>query len=280
MSNGFSGSSRMPSSPWAFGSAWTLIASSGSRGLTTPSESQAMPVISMFGGKSWFAGLYDVPRYDVISEPFAGGAGYSLLYRNREVHLYDKDPRISAAWRFALGGQRAADDVENLFPEDALPGDRVEDLIDTDAAPLGLVEIVRSWAAPASYPGLGERHVVSLFAANKDWSRIKKNLLIIIPEIAHWTIEQADYLSTPNLRCTHFIDPPYQRAGCKYRCGSKDIKYEQELRPFVFSRRGQLIVCEQADNTWLPEAVTLTNRRRGVKSPLHKTDVGEVVYER
>lgn len=60
------------------------------------------PFFSFFGGK-WRVGLrYPAPMYPTIIEPFAGGAGYSVRYSDRQVVLYDADPIIAGLWSYLI----------------------------------------------------------------------------------------------------------------------------------------------------------------------------------
>ena len=48
-------------------------------------------VLNYFGSKVSTAHKYPAPKHDLIIEPFAGGAGYSLChwdFRNRTTELY------------------------------------------------------------------------------------------------------------------------------------------------------------------------------------------------
>ena len=47
------------------------------------------PFFSYFGSKYRMAKHYPEPLYDIIVEPFAGAAGYSLLYPHKNIILYD-----------------------------------------------------------------------------------------------------------------------------------------------------------------------------------------------
>lgn len=60
------------------------------------------PVFTFYGGKWRAAPHYPVPRYGTIIEPFAGSAGYSMRYPDRNVVLVEKDPLIAATWRYLL----------------------------------------------------------------------------------------------------------------------------------------------------------------------------------
>jgi site-specific DNA-adenine methylase len=47
------------------------------------------PFFSYFGSKYRLAKRYPKPQCDEIIEPFAGSAGYALLYPQKQVYLYE-----------------------------------------------------------------------------------------------------------------------------------------------------------------------------------------------
>src|SRR5687767_6085085 len=57
---------------------------------------------SYYGNKSKIVHLYPPPKHQVIIEPFAGTARYSLYNTNwkRDVILYDKFKKIIDVWKF------------------------------------------------------------------------------------------------------------------------------------------------------------------------------------
>lgn len=67
--------------------------------------------------------------------------------------------------------------------------------------------------------------------------------------IKHWTVINASYEEAPDIEASFFIDPPYQRAGTHYRQKFKEF---DSLGAWCKSRRGQVIVCEEAGADWLP----------------------------
>ena len=58
------------------------------------------PFWCYFGGKWRAAPHYPAPIHSTIVEPFAGAAGYSTRYPDRQVVLIDKDPVIVGLWRY------------------------------------------------------------------------------------------------------------------------------------------------------------------------------------
>src|SRR5947208_2052595 len=78
---------------------------------------------------------------------------------------------------------------------------------------------------------------------------LKSKLLEIIPRLRTWTLSSRSYEELPDIEATWFIDPPYNNpAGGKYAVN--DIDY-QHLAEWCRSRRGQIIVCENAGADWL-----------------------------
>jgi hypothetical protein len=57
---------------------------------------------TFFGGKWRIAKYYPVPVHDTIVEPFAGSAGYSLHYPEKDVRLFDADSIICGVWDYLI----------------------------------------------------------------------------------------------------------------------------------------------------------------------------------
>jgi site-specific DNA-adenine methylase len=70
------------------------------------------PFFSFFGSKWRVAPHYPKPTHNTIIEPFAGSAGYTLRYPNRNVRLYDADPIICGVWDFLL--RAASEEIRRL----------------------------------------------------------------------------------------------------------------------------------------------------------------------
>jgi len=56
------------------------------------------PLFKWFGSKWSVSKHYPVPAHDVIVEPFAGGAGYSLRHSDRRVFLAEINASIRELW--------------------------------------------------------------------------------------------------------------------------------------------------------------------------------------
>src|SRR5450756_1022722 len=62
-------------------------------------------MFSYYGSKRLLAHYYAEPQHDLIVEPFAGSAGYSL-HGNRwrkDVLLLDRDTRLVGVWEWLIG---------------------------------------------------------------------------------------------------------------------------------------------------------------------------------
>ena len=60
------------------------------------------PLFKWFGSKWQSAKHYPKPAHDIIVEPFAGGAGYSLNYTDRQVVLWEDDPNLAKLWKWLI----------------------------------------------------------------------------------------------------------------------------------------------------------------------------------
>lgn len=184
-----------------------------------------------FGSKYRLAKSYDPPEYDVIVEPFAGSAGYSCLYPDREVILVERDARVAALWRRLMA----------MSPEEALAipppvvGTRSTDLL----------VMLRA----ASEHSLTSRWITVTERMVSRWPHLTRRVAHMIPLVQHWTVIEGDYTDAPDVEATWFVDPPYQQLRRGY--AERDIDYPA-LGRWCRQRRGQVIVCEQEGADWLP----------------------------
>ena len=234
-------------------------------------------LFSIFGGKGRLIHLYRAPQHDSICEPFGGAASYSCRYWERDCHVNDLDVNVYSIYQlYQL--PNAADLIENYFPADVIHLDQIEEVIDVEAVHPGLVQLVMSFMSLGTYPV--QRTMATPAGSSKDWTRRKKQVLEWVPRVRHWTFTNMPYATLPGIRACWFVDPPYQKEGHRYPCGSAGIDYGH-LREWAFARRGQVTICESEKNDWLPEAKRLTERRRGFYFGNRRASTtGEVVYER
>lgn len=217
------------------------------------------PFFSFYGGK-WrdTPRLYPAPLHPVIVEPFAGSAGYSLRYFDRNIILRDIDPVIVAVWRYLIGVLPA----EILQIPDIREGQTVDDLeICQEARWLVGFWLNKGASRPRKSPSAWMR---SGIRPGSFWGdRVRTMIARQVPNIRHWQIVEASCESAPDIEATWFVDPPYQEAGKHYAFGSAGINYAA-LGDWCRSRKGQVIACEQSGADWLdfrPLASTKTARK-------------------
>lgn len=201
-------------------------------------QASLKPFFSLFGGKWRTAYTYPEPKYPTIVEPFAGSAGYSLRYPDRQVILVDKDPRIVGAWRWII--EASQDEIRRL--PSLLPGESVYDY----DLPQGARWLLGYWT------GFGRTSPCVTQSPNTrscDWpSRVAEQ----VEAIRHWRVIEGDYAQVSGLgKATWFVDPPYQKQRRQYDYGANGISFTH-LGAWCRSRQGQVIVCEQDGADWLP----------------------------
>lgn len=205
------------------------------------------PFWTFFGGKWRLAPRYPIPQYSTIIEPFAGAAGYSLRYPDRNIILVEKDPLIAAIWKWLITVKQS--DVMDL-PRLPKSG-RIDDVKWPCRAARDLAGfwITRGAAHPNNTASAWMRD-----DRYKKWSWgdfAIDRIAVQVDQIRHWRVIEDDYWRSPDVVGTWFVDPPYQRQGIRYRYGSLAIDYSK-LRMFCTEFcRGQRIVCEQEGAAWM-----------------------------
>jgi hypothetical protein len=206
------------------------------------------PFFGFYGGK-WRDALkqYPAPLFDLVIEPFAGSAGYSLRYPNRKIVLWEIDPIIAQVWRYLISVQES----EILSIPDLRPEESVDDLhISQEAKWLVGFWLNRGISRPRKTPSKWMRNGVR---PGSFWGgRVRHTIASQLEYIRHWDVNEGSYSDChiPK-KATWFIDPPYQETGHHYRFGSDQIDYKS-LADWCVSRPGQVIVCENSGANWLP----------------------------
>jgi hypothetical protein len=199
------------------------------------------PGFYFFGRKKILARFYPKPMYNSIVEPFCGAAAYSCTYPSCKVHLFDKDERIVATWKFLISASKK--DILSLpilQAGESLTDERFKNL------PPGARYFIGYNLGRDSKP----RSKPSPYST---WSPYYRQLIADnIHLIRHWKVSHGSYENAKNVNATWFVDPPYiGEAGKRYRESNSNINYTQLAR-WVRERKGLRIVCEDTTARWLP----------------------------
>lgn len=207
------------------------------------------PFWRYYGGKWRAAPRYPSPRHRTIIEPFAGAAGYSLRYPDRDVILVEKYPTIAEIWRWLIAVTPA--EVMRIPEVDA-----VDDL--PSWVPAGARALVGfSMNSVASTPRrtllAGRRKQRAMHRQFEGWTHaLRDRVASQVDAIKHWRIIEDDWYRAPTIEATWFVDPPYNnRAGSHYVHGPRGIDYDMLARGCRVMP-GQVIVCENEGADWLP----------------------------
>jgi hypothetical protein len=195
---------------------------------------------SYYGRKTKIVNKYPEPIHNVIVEPFAGTAVYSLNKDNwkKQVILIEKYDVIVDLWHYLQ--QSKPEDILKL--PDLSFGECVDDFTQLCKEEKNLIGfcINRGSASP--------KKTAKKF---NDWNKNKYVIASNLHKIKHWDIKQGEYNEFEDvnkLTATWFIDPPYQYGGQYYR--HKFTDYDK-LAEYCKTINGQVIVCENTKANWL-----------------------------
>jgi site-specific DNA-adenine methylase len=194
-----------------------------------------------YGRKKKIVKYYPKPIHDFIIEPFAGAAAYSMEYYQKNVFLFELNPKISKAWEFLI--KSTPSDILNLpllKDNQCLNDSEFDRLTEPEKYVIGLFLNPGS-STPKKSPGN--------YCA---WNENNRKLLSEdVLKVKHWTIINDDYQKAADITATWFIDPPYAgNGGQYYQFGNKGFDYPA-LSEWVKTRNGQVIVCENSEATWM-----------------------------
>ncbi len=209
--------------------------------------SSLKPFWRYYGGKWRAAPRYPAPAFDTIVEPFAGAAGYSLRYPERQIMLVEKYPTICEMWRYLIGVKPA--EVRRI-PE-------VDDVDDLPAwVPQGARWLVgfsmnSACSTPRRTLSAERRKLRAMHKQFEGWTpALRERVASQVERIRHWQIIEGDYSLAPDVPATWFVDAPYDNKAGSYYVHSK-VNYA-DLAAWCRMRRGQVLVCENEGATWAP----------------------------
>lgn len=204
------------------------------------------PFFRYYGSKWNLAKHYGQPRRDLVIEPFAGSACYSLYWNCPRVQLYDIDDEVYQLWDYLINCSEA--DIN------ALP-DRIENINEVLERPYPEERLLLRWMYMCVPKNTPRDTDLAFYKRSREvhsgyWqSRHKQLLLRQKPLIANWTIDKCSYEDIPNCNAHWHIDPPYDsEAGRRYK--HSDIDY-QHLAEWCRTRQGVVDVCEMDGADWM-----------------------------
>ena len=210
-----------------------------------------------YGTKMRIAKHYGPPRDNIVIEPFAGSAGYSVYWGVRTAYLYDVDETICDLWDWLINCEEQ--DVLDL-------PDVIRDQDHLDSLPYYGQLLIKRWFVstarinrkmPIAYYHRrisGEERGTRNYRPNPNvWSRRTKYRIVEQkPFIANWTIDQLSYERIPDLHGHWHVDPPYSsKSGSAYVHNNSNIDFAH-LAEWCKARSGEIDVCEMDDADWLP----------------------------
>lgn len=202
------------------------------------------PMFSYFGSKYKLAKHYGEPRHDLVIEPFAGSAAYSLFWEPKKVILIDKNPVIVSIWNYLINATE-----KDIFD---LPNDF--EVIADCGLEYGAENLIGFWAAKGKVtPARTKSKWGKQYSSSPDckvWGDAVKNRIVSqLEKIRGWQCHEGYYDLIPNQIAHWFIDPPYQVAGKRY---PHQVDNYKNLADWSRSRLGFVQFCENEGADYLP----------------------------
>jgi hypothetical protein len=201
---------------------------------------QAFPY---FGSKKRIARHYPAPLGDVVIEPFAGAAGYSMHYEPKKAILFDVYDAVVRAWRFLIdAGNRGGDPIMDLPIID--PGCDVPDIEGKELIGFWCVRGVES--PRYKLPDSGwVRQYPDRFWGVKQRARLAAECV----KVKDWEVHCGNFSDAAGIVGTWFVDPPYEQAGKHY---ARPFHEYNKLAEFCREQRDLVIVCEESTDSYFP----------------------------
>jgi hypothetical protein len=225
-----------------------------------------------YGAKFKLARALGRPQRDIVVEPFAGAANYSVFWEPARVILIERDPVVFSVWDYLTKVSPAellrlpsnistVDQLPAYVPQEArwLVGFWFNHGLATPAARRS------NWASQARYHG-------------RFWSKtVKLRLAAQVPKIKHWKLIEGSYEQAPDIEAHFHVDPPYRSTGHPYRFNNVDY---QVLAEWCLHRRGFVQVCEAHGENWLPFERLVQVNNSGIRGRNSRGGLsGEAVFE-
>ncbi len=234
------------------------------------------PLFKWFGSKWQAAKRYPAPRHEVIGEPFAGSAGYSLNYCDKRVLIWEEDPNLKRLWKWLIDSATDKDILE--IPVGLPVGTFIPDI----GLSHGQALLLKHWQRTNN---VGDNFTISPWGhLPGQWTaNTRARVADEVYAVKHWEI--CPPIDMVDLPATWFIDPPYLY-NYRYRSTLEPFSHSQ-LEKFVqtISPKSLVICCEAVEKgtgripTYLPfkpSHRSVTSRRK----PTQSHHSSEVVYVR
>ena len=234
------------------------------------------PLFKWFGSKWLSAKHYPIPVHSVLCEPYAGGAGFSLNYSDRNVVIWEDDPNLQKLWPWLI-------DVGAACPSDILdiPCNLPVGLdIRTLGLSVGQELLLKHWQRTNN---VGDCWLISPWGhLPGQWTEnTRARVADEVGAIAHWEFRRPhDLIDVP---CHWFIDPPYLH-NYRYRSTLPDFDHSVITKLVgTISKRSTVVVCEacRKSDGKIPDYLdfelshkSVTSRRKETQS--HHSN--EVIY--
>ena len=222
------------------------------------------PFFRYYGGKWKGSRHYGPPRRNLVIEPFAGSAGYSVYWDCENVRLYDLNEDIVDAWDWLINCSE--DDVRNVPDKfqtseewNALPnGPRqlvFRNLTPQKTIGPGLPGWFLEWSRTGKKTGymkdaMNPNGTFRSYAKHQWGPERKERIISQKGKIAKWTVERLSFGDIPLEEAHWHVDPPYQgKPGRGYKYNSIDY---DALGKWCRELPGAADVCENAGADWLP----------------------------